>query len=308
MIARSQHTRNYCRHLPSAFLFLILLAACGGDRPVPSFDGVRTFDLLIRQTDLGPRNPGSPGWQRFQEMLGAFLDSLGVAYQTQPFTYGDYLTFDTLHLVNWIARLNPEDEERIFIAAHYDSRPRADYDPDTTRRDEPIIGANDGAAATAMLMHLAELMIATPPRVGVDLVFFDGEDYGPAGKNDQYLLGSTHFASHHRSQYRFGIVIDMIGDRDLRIYRESLSERYHKDLNDKIWNMAAQMGVSVFIDSVKHEVLDDHIPLIAAGIPTVDIIDFEYPYWHTHADTPDKCDTASLSAVGRVIVGVIYAE
>jgi hypothetical protein len=308
MIARSPYLGFNCSFALFAVVTLILLAACGGDRPVPNFDAARTFDLLIRQTDLGPRNPGSPGWHRFQEMLGSFLDSLGVEYETQPFDYYDYLTFDTLHLVNWIARLNPESSDRILIAAHYDCRPRADYDPDSTRRDEPIVGANDGASATAVLMHLAELLISHPPRIGVDLVFFDGEDYGPAGREDQYLLGSTHFASHHEARYRFGIVIDMIGDRDLQIYREFFSERYHKELNDKIWNMAAQLGVAGFIDSVKHDVLDDHIPLIAAGIPTVDIIDFEYPYWHTHADTPDKCDTASLSAVGRVIVGVIYAE
>jgi hypothetical protein len=294
---------------PLALTILMLPAiACQGTYEIPQFNAARTFDLLVRQTDLGPRNPGSQGWLNFQELLGRYLDSLGVDHEKQAFEYINYLNFDTVPLVNWIVHLNPASSDRLLIAAHYDCRPHAEHDPDSTKRNLPIIGANDGAAATAMLMHLAELLSAHPPRIGVDLVFFDGEDYGPRGRNDQYLLGSTHFASNHRAQYRFCIILDMIGDRDLQIYRESLSERYHKEINDKIWNTAAAMGVTQFIDSVKHEVLDDHIPLIGAGIPTVDLIDFDYPHWHTHADTPDKCDTASLSAVGRVIVEVIYGE
>jgi len=288
-------------------LFL-LLPACRSERAIPDFDAARTFELLLSQTDLGPRNPGSVGWHQFQTLLAAHLDSLNIKYEKQAFDYHDYLTGDTLHLVNWIASLNPAASKRILVAAHYDCRPRAEYDPDPNRREEPIIGANDGAAATAVLMHLAEILTSDPPRIGVDLIFFDGEDYGPPGRNDQYLIGSTYFASHERRTYEYGLLLDMIGDRDLQIYRERLSERYAKEINDKIWNAAARLGVPQFIDSVKHDILDDHVPLIAAGIPTVDIIDFEYPHWHTHADTPDKCDTASLSAVGRVVLDVIYGE
>jgi glutaminyl-peptide cyclotransferase len=281
---------------------------CRDDRLTPAFDGTRAFALLIRQTDMGPRDPGSPGWARFQDMMKSFFDSLEIEAETQTFIYPDYLSGDTLTLVNWIARINPSSDDRVLIGAHYDSRPRADYDPDTALRDDPIIGANDGASGAAVLLHLAELMTAAPPPVGVDLVFFDGEDYGPAGRNNQYLLGSTHFASRPKPAYRFGIVIDMIGDRDLKIYRESLSERYAKEVNDQVWAAAARLGVGQFVDSVKHEILDDHLPLISAGIPAVDIIDFDYPYWHMQADTPDKCDAASLSAVGQVLLEIIYGK
>jgi len=295
-----------CGLIPALILSLCL--SCRENAEVPDFGGARAFDHLLAQTELGPRNPESEGWRKFQQMLGGFLDSLDISYERQPFEYYDYLKGETLSMVNWIAHINPDQDDRILIGAHYDCRPRADYDPDTTRRNEPIIGANDGASGVAVLMHMAELMKQNPPEVGVDLVFFDGEDYGPVGRNDQYMIGSTYFASNYRTDYRFGLIIDMIGDRDLRIYRETLSEKYAPEINDKIWNTAARLRVTQFVDSVKHNILDDHIPLLGAGIPTVDIIDFEYPPWHTHADTPDKCDTASLSAVGRVVMEVIYAE
>jgi len=285
-----------------------LLVSCGGDRLRPKFDPDRAFDLLLLQTDIGPRNPGSQGWAEFQTMLGAFLDSLNIEYKTQPFTYNDYIRGDTLRMVNWIARINPDEGDRILIGAHYDCRPRADYAEDPIRRDEPILGANDGASGVAVLMHLAELMKAAPPRVGVDLVFFDGEDYGPPERHDQFLLGSKYFASNHNASYAFGIIIDMIGDRDLAIYREVFSERYVKEINDLVWQTAARLNVTAFVDSVKHNVIDDHLPLIAADIPTVDLIDFDYPHWHTHRDTPDKCAPASLDAVGRVLVDIIYGQ
>jgi len=308
MTGRSLYNRICRTGMIIALGLGLIFPACRSESVPPGFDGAQAFDLLLRQVELGPRNPGSPGWHNFQSFLADYLDSLGVAYEKQPLTYYDYLTGDTLHLVNWIIRINPKASDRVLLAAHYDSRPRAEYDPDSTRRDEPILGANDGASGTAVLLYLAGLMLSYPPPVGVDLVLFDGEDYGPPGRDDQYLIGSTYFASNHGGDYRFGLLLDMIGDKDLRIYREKLSELYVKDVNDKVWDAAARIGVTQFVDSLKHEVLDDHIPLIAAGIRIVDLIDFDYPYWHTHGDTPDKCAAASLTAVGRVVVEVIYGE
>jgi len=279
----------------------------GGDRP-PAFDGNRAMALLQQQVALGPRTPGSESWREFQTMLRRLCDSLGTACSTQAFTYDDYLTGDTVSLVNWIVSINPGNRNRILVAAHYDSRPRADRDPDSARRNLPIPGANDGASGTAVLMYMMELLSARPPRIGVDLVFFDGEDYGTSGQLDQYLLGSTYFAAHRPARYRFGILLDMVGDRDLRIYREGYSERYARNIDDKVWKTAARLGVTAFVDSVGTEVIDDHIPLVGAGIPMIDIIDFDYPYWHTTEDTPDKCSAASLEAVGRVVMDVIYGE
>jgi glutaminyl-peptide cyclotransferase len=278
-----------------------------GPRPAP-FDGDRAFAFLQRQYEMGPRTPGSEGWREFQTMLRRFCDSLKVAVTLQPFTYDDYLTGGKASLVNWIVSINPDNRDRMLIGAHYDSRPRAEHDPDTTRRNQPTPGANDGGSGTAVLMHLAELLSVAPPNIGVDLVFFDGEDYGPSGQLDQYLLGSTYYATHGMPKYRFGLLLDMIGDRDLRILREGYSERYAKGINDKVWAAARKLGVTAFVDSVGVEVIDDHIPLVGAGVPMIDIIDFDYPYWHTTADTPDKCSAASLAAVGRVVMEVVYGE
>ncbi len=292
----------------TSLLLVFILASCSEKRPAPEFDPDRAFALLVLQTDLGPRNPGSPGWEAFQSVLKTFLDSLEIDYVKQPFTYNDYIRGDTLNMMNWIVRINPDEGSRILIGAHYDCRPRADYAADSARRYEPIIGANDGASGAAVLMHLVELMAAAPPRAGVDLVFFDGEDYGPPERHEQYLLGSTHYASNHNTEYAFGIIIDMIGDRDLNIYREAFSERYAPEINDLVWEAAVRLQAPGFIDSVKHQVIDDHLPLTAADIPTIDVIDFDYPFWHTHQDTPDKCDPASLDAVGRVLLDVIYEQ
>jgi glutaminyl-peptide cyclotransferase len=287
---------------------LVFDLACRTEVSEPTFDGERAYSLLTRQTDLGPRNPESPGWRAFQVMLSAFLDSLKIDYNTQPFEYYDYLRNDTIALANWIARINPACSVRVLLGAHYDCRPRAEKDPDSARQQEPILGANDGASGVAVLMHLAEVFTKHPPQIGVDLVFFDGEDYGARGKSDQYFLGSSWFGQHNQTPYEYGLVLDMVGDRDLQIFREKLSEEYVKPINDMVWAAAAKLGLSQFVDSALHRVVDDHVPLIIADIPAIDIIDFDYPYWHTHADTPDKCSPASLAVVGRLVVELIYAE
>ncbi len=291
----------------AAFLCGALAVSCA--RPVPpACDGQRAFDLLTRQVGFGPRNTGSAGWRTFQSFLAVYLDSLRVSYEKQPFEYYDYLNGDTVAMVNWIARINPDRGKRVLICAHYDSRPRAERDADSLRARQPLPGANDGASGTAVALHLIELMSVSPPSIGVDVVLFDGEDYGPSGRLDQYLLGSAYFASHNRTAYAFGILIDMVGDRDLHIYREGYSEQHARQVNDLIWRAAAAAGEKAFIDSVGAEVVDDHMSLLAAGIRTVDIIDFTYPYWHTQADTPDKCSPASLQSVGRVILDVVYDQ
>jgi len=286
----------------------VIVVSCHKPQLPGRFDGAKAFGYLEKQVAMGPRNPGSTGWRTCQEWIVAHCDSLGVVCRKQPFDYSDFLTGDTLELVNIIASINPDVSCRILIAAHYDCRPRADHDPDSTKRQMPIAGANDGASGTAVLMHLIDLMSSQPPTVGVDLVFFDGEDYGPPGRDEQYLIGSTYFASHNQQKYRFGLLLDMVGDRDLKIYREYYSELHAKKINDKVWKKAVQQGLTQFIDHVKDAVIDDHLPLISGGIPTIDIIDMDYPYWHTQADTPDKCSPVSLEAVGQLVMEVIYDE
>jgi len=282
----------------------VFLYQCGNSRS--SFDGGRAWEFLTMQTDLGPRYPESPGWQAFQDKMKAFLDSLGAVYQRQEFVYADSLSGDSVPMANWIIRFNPDSAGKILIGAHCDTRPRADKEPDSTRRGEPILGANDGASGVAVIMLLAEMLKKHPPAVGVDLVLFDGEDFWQRGRMDQYFLGSTYFAANTPDTYWYGVVIDMIGDRDLQIYRESLSEEYIKEINDLVWAAARRLELPHVYDSVGHRVGDDHVALANNGIPAVVVIDFDYPYWHTLADAPDKCSPESLALVGRWMLELIY--
>jgi len=156
-------------------------------------------------------------------------------------------------------------------------------------------------------MEMANLLTTQAHPCTVDLVFVDGEDWGEEGDHDAYMIGSREFArSGIRDRYKLGIVVDLVGDSQQQLYREGFSERYAGSLNDAVWDAAARLGVTTFIDSVKHSVLDDHLSLNAAGVMAIDIIDFDYPHWHTEFDTPDKCSAGSLANVGQVIAEMIY--
>jgi glutaminyl-peptide cyclotransferase len=225
----------------------------------------------------------------------------------QKFVYFDSTTGQTLNLTNIIASYNPGSTRRILLCAHWDSRPRCDQDPDTTLARLPVLGANDGASGTAVLLEMGRLFKKSPPPIGVDIVLFDGEDYGLKDEEKGWFLGSTYFARNLNGyRPRLAILLDMIGDKDLKIYREAISQKYAGDLNDYIWGIAREIAAPAFVDSVKHVVSDDHVPLLSAGIKAADIIDFDYPWWHTHLDSPDKCSPQSLAEVGRVLVAAIY--
>ncbi len=318
------------KHLLVVCVLLMLGCAKEGPRPqseapgtqagtvssivVPAFSGREAFRFLTAQTDLGPRNPGSKGHGRCLAYLEQALVRLADTVRLQPFPHPGY-DGTTLQLTNVIASFKPESSARILLCAHWDTRPRADRDENPRRRDEPIIGANDGASGVAVLLQLATLLKAQPPTVGVDIVLFDGEDYGREGDTGNYLLGSRHFAStaSRTSVPRFGILLDMVGDAALEIPRERYSVRYAPDIVNTIWSTARGLGITEFVDYLGAEIIDDHLPLNEAGIRTVNIIDFDYPdpthrYWHTHDDTPDKCSPESLEAVGTVVANVVYNE
>jgi hypothetical protein len=281
---------------------------------IPAFDGDHAFRFLTRQTDFGPRNPGSPGQAACLRYFLSTLSGLADTTRAQPFQAAGY-DGERLELTNVIASFRPAEEHRLLLCAHWDTRPRAEFDEDRTRRDRPILGANDGASGVAVLLELASLMKHAPPPIGVDIVLFDGEDFGKEGDHDLYLLGSRHYARSVQpgETPRFGIVLDMVGDAFLEIPKEKNSLRLAPDVVNLIWNTARQLGIPQFVDDPGEEVLDDHIPLNEAGIPTADLIDFNYPdqthrFWHTHQDTPDHCSAESLEAVGTVVTHVVYGQ
>jgi Zn-dependent M28 family amino/carboxypeptidase len=280
---------------------------------VPAFDQDRAFTLLKKQVELGPRCPGTQGHKFGLEFIVAQLKPYADAIRTQDFTVT--INGKQLKLRNIIAHFNLDADRWILLAAHWDTRPTADLEIDAAKRKQPIPGANDGASGTAVLLELARMFASKRPRVGVLMVFFDGEDYGTT--EAEMLLGSKHFARNLPEsaaingkpiKIDYGILLDMIGDRKLNIYKERNSVESAREIVDKIWTTAERLGHREFHPFVKYAILDDHVPLIRSGIKCVGIIDFDYASWHTLDDTPDKCSPRSLAIVGEVVATVVYSE
>lgn len=286
---------------------------------IPVFDSKRAFQYLIAQTNFGPRNPGSVGHQRCLDYLTQELQQFADAVNQQKFTYPGY-DGEQLRLTNIIASFNLSAGNRVLLCAHWDTRPRADQDKDQSKRNLPILGANDGASGVAVLLELARQMKQHPPPVGVDIVLFDGEDYGRESDINNFCLGSKYFAANKPQGFNplFGILLDMVGDKHLKIPKEGYSVQYAADVIDMVWSVARDLGVFQFADETGSPVYDDHRSLNFAGIKTIDLIDADLvgnhgtdparKYWHTTQDTPDKCSAESLEAVGKVLVYIIYTK
>lgn len=294
----------------SLFLTLIFL---GCQSNVPRFDEDHAFSYLVAQCDFGPRNPGSDGYYACLDYLITELDQSANEIILQDFSYQEQRYNKLYNLRNIIARFNPDSEFQTVISAHWDTRPWADQEGLRQERDQPIIGANDGASGVAILLELAKIMGETPPPIGVNLVFFDGEDLGVAGENETYCQGSRFFAKNLPiPRPNEAINLDMVGDKQLVLPIERYSLEYHPKLVRHLWDRAKEMGLDAFIGRVDYAIYDDHIPLNEiAGIPSIDIIDFKYPnsyanFWHTMNDIPENCSEESLGQVGDLMVDYIY--
>lgn len=259
---------------------------------------------------LGPRPSGSPAMQKQREMLVGHFRAAGGRVTSQPFQIRDRRTGEMVRMENLIVEWHPDRSDRVLLGAHYDTRPFPDRDPAEPRG--AFIGANDGGSGVAVLMELAGAMRSITGGVGVDFVLFDAEEY-VFGPRDPYCLGSNHFARQYAAAgrqsrtygYRCGVILDMVADKNLEIWQEehSVSWPDTRPVVDAIWGVAARLQVREFVPRPKYTVEDDHVPLrMIARIPTCDVIDFDYPQWHTTQDTPEHCAAASLDAVGRVIL------
>ncbi len=299
-----------CKRLACAAIAFVVLSCGSGssssDKSV-AFDGEAAFRYLTRQCQFGPRVPRTPAHEQTLNMIVAVLDSLKVDVEKQAFTMMDPYGGDSLRLTNIIGRFNPSKGDRLLFCAHWDSRPRSEMDPDTAKRNQPLPGANDGASGVAVLMQLACQLASQQTARGVDLVFLDGEDWGRSGDLDNYCLGSKEFARRvDAKKYEYAVVLDMVGDKNQIFYKEDYSVRYEPKLVDKIWARAGKLGMAVTFDPrVTEPIYDDHLPLLAASIKTVDIIDFDYPWWHTTGDTPDKCSPESLARIGKLMLSLV---
>jgi hypothetical protein len=292
------------------FLFVtILAAACDSAPPPREFDGAAAFKYLEQQVAFGTRIPGTPAHAR----MAAWLDSMARARADTVIVQSwAHVTAkgDTLPLVNVIARFNPKAVERILFMAHWDTRPISDSPLNKGDRTRPVPGANDGASGVALLLGVADVLMKTPSKVGVDLLFVDGEDYGDfsASPPNDVLIGSRYYGQHQPAGPvpLYAVLFDMIADKDLNIYQEGNSLLGAPEVVELVWRVAKEVGHSKeFIATPNHTLTDDHVELQKVGIRAIDVVDFNYPAWHTPDDTIDKVSAASLQAVGDVALGLV---
>ena len=304
-------------------LLALVAAACARqERPRTDFDGQAALSFVRSQLDFGPRIPGSIGHRRTGDWIVAQMRQRADTVIEQRWAHVT-TGGDTLPLRNIFARFRPGASDRILYLTHWDTRPISDQAQDPSQRQLPVPGANDGASGVALLMALGDVLKKTPPRVGVDLLFVDGEDYGDFSKKTDVLLGSTYFAQHLPSpDYRplFGVLWDMIGDRDLNIFQEQNSVNAAPEVVARVWSAAQELGYGrFFIPEVTEAITDDHVPLIKKGLRVIDVIDLDYgppldngdatrpaaTYHHTLQDTIDKISARSLQIVGDVATALL---
>lgn len=295
-----------------AAAWLALAAACakgGASRP-HEFTAARAFGYLQQQVQFGPRVPGTAAHERTGDWILEHLRASADTVEIQAITHVTRQGV-TLHLRNFFARFRPAASDRVLLLAHWDSRPHADQSANLGQQRLPVPGANDGASGVAVLLGVADALKAkpSPAAVGVDLLFVDGEDYGDFSRDsDDVLIGSRYFAAHQPPHYQplFAVLFDMVADKDQQFYYEGNSQAFAPEVVERVWRTAADLGYSrIFIPGVRHTLTDDHVALQKAGIHAIDVVDFDYPYWHTTEDTIDKVSAASLQVVGDVAVALV---
>ena len=303
-------------------LTLCVLMACKGDAKEGSaaqrnpaaaastgFSGSSAYSYAKAQVDFGPRVPGTEAAQKAGDWIIRQMRSRADTVIVQSFTY---TTADgrKLPLRNIIARFRPDLSDRVLYVTHWDSRPKSESGTTQAEKKMPVPGANDGASGVGMFVALGDALKRSRPVVGVDLLFTDGEDYGEFGPPEvDVLIGAKYFAAHPPTPgYKpiFGVLWDMIGDKDLRIPYEMNSFQQAPEVVSRVWQTAADLGYgNVFVQESGGLITDDHIPLLNAGMKVIDVIDLTYPPHHTPHDTMDKVSAKSLAMVGDVATALV---
>ena len=298
----------------------VAVVACGksGDAPrtlaTTPFNADSAMSYTRTQLDFGPRVPGTAAARKTGDWIVAHLKTVSDTVIEQSWAHTTAKGVK-LPLRNILARFKPGVKDRVLYITHWDTRPVADSDPDPAKRNLPIPGANDGASGVGMLLALADALKQTPPGVGVDLLFVDGEDYGTFGPPDvDVLIGSTYFASHlPEPGYKplYGVLWDMIGDADLKVFQEINSVQAAPEVVQRVWSQARDLGYERYFDAqAKYPITDDHVPLNKAGMHVIDVIDIDYVspsmnYHHTMQDTIDKVSVGSLKVMGDVALALV---
>lgn len=291
---------------------------------VPAFNADSAYNYVKKQLDFGPRVPGSAAHAQCADWFVDFFNDMADTVYVQEFRTRLY-NGKGIDGKNIIASFNPEAKKRILLAAHWDSRPFADHDPDEKNWNTPIDGANDGASGVGVLMEIARVLKENPMTTGIDIILFDLEDYGAPQylnlmTNDDWALGSQYWSKNpHVYNYRayFGLLLDMVGAPNPRFPKEYYSQQFAPSLSNDVWRMARELGYSdYFTNEIGHPINDDHIYVnMNANIPMIDIIHLEdtdessfYPHWHTLKDNIEQIDPKTLGMVGDVVLNVIYRK
>ncbi|HEX4591020.1 MAG TPA: M28 family peptidase, partial [Gemmataceae bacterium] len=273
-----------------------------------AFDGKRALGYIEELCKIGPRISGSDGMKKQQELIASHFKKLGAKVEFQKFASKQASQRAPVDMANMIITWHPDRERRVVLCSHYDTRPKADQEPNRGDWDKPFVSANDGTAGVAWLMELGNHIKQMPLTIGVDFVLFDGEEFvfeGPRGA-DKYFFGSEHFADEYRKDrhgkyYAAGILLDLCCGKDPKFPVEKNSWFEAAPLVREIWGTAKELQVGMFQDRIGDPVSDDHLALNAVRIPTVDIIDFDnYPHWHKLSDLPENCSAESMEQIAKV--------
>ncbi len=287
------------------------------DIPVPYFNADSSWAFIQRQVAFGPRVPDTPAHDSCADYLIQKLKSYTDDIIVQEGKVTAYNGIK-LNIINIIARFNPEINNRLLLCAHWDTRPFADQDRE--RPNEPFDGANDGASGVGVLLEIARQLFMLKPYIGVDIIFFDAEDYGKSNVNDSYCLGSQYWAKNPPvpNYYpKYGILLDMVGAANAVFTMEGYSMQYAPSVVKKVWDTAAKSGYSDYFRYKKtNPMTDDHFYInTMAQIPCIDILQYDPStrsgfgsYWHTHADNMEIIDKNTLKAVGQTLLEVVYKE
>ena len=309
LLNANQNSDQKSEQKPQVELDPISTAANPGD----SFDQDFAFTHLVDVCAIGNRMSTSPGMVKQQQYLNKHFKAIGGTVKLQGFTVPDPRTRVRVRLDNLIVRFHPERARRLLFCCHYDTRPFPDRDG---RNPQGLfVGANDGGSGVGLLCELGRHMKTMEGRYGIDIIFFDGEEFVFQAKRDPMFLGSNFFANQYAAgkydvRYEYAVLVDMVGDAKLQLKIEQNSLNMAGRLTNSIWGVAREMGVKEFIPRVGHTIRDDHLPLnMIAGIQTCDIIDFDYPtpqsknaFWHTTKDSVENCSADSLGKVGSVLL------
>lgn len=288
------------------------------NKPTPKFSGERAYKFIEEQVAFGPRNPNSEGASMALQYFKNYFEQNSDKLELQNFVYTGYEQ-EKLNLTNIIVKFNPQAKRRIILCAHWDSRPRAEQDKNVENQKKPILGANDGGSGTGVLMEIASILKQNPVDYGVDIVLFDGEDYGEAADLDNFCIGSKYFGATKDISYQpvFAILLDLIGDKDAKFPYDLESIQKAPEVVKMVWGIAKTIGASRFITADGDPIYDDHVVLNQHGIKAINIIDSDIVgadshierknYWHTQNDTMENISKDALQQVGDVLVKLLYS-